>query len=166
MKKNKSKLYILVVLLISWLSLLFVGKESIKKYLPASIFMSSLVFAENVMAEKLKWWTIPIKLVPNVNGVLPFVLGSFLTGSIWILKLTYRNFFLYLIVNIVVDSFFTYPFYTFFRRLGVWRLIRLSQFQLSLLFFYKSLLMYAFQRYIVEPIRTRDDVKKPVTDIQ
>lgn len=135
-------------MLISWVFLFLAGKESLKRYLPASIFMSLLVYIENVVAERIKWWTITTKLFPNVNGIMPFVVGVFLSGSVWILKFSYKNFFLYVFVNLLVDSFFTYPFYSMFKKFGVWRLTNLKQYQLSALFFVKSLLMYAFQKYI------------------
>ncbi len=132
------------------------GKESIKRYLPASIFMSVLVYSENVLAERLKWWTIKTKIFPKTNGILPFVIGVFLSGSIWILKLSYKNFYLYLFVNILVDAFFTYPFYSLFKKLSVWKMVDLKQYQLSILFFIKSLLMYAFQKYIGDRIYSSD----------
>lgn len=135
-------------MLISWVFLLLAGKETLKRYLPASMFMSLLVYSENVLAERIKWWTIKTKVFPKVNGIMPFVIGVFLSGSVWILKFTYKNLYLYIVVNILVDTFFTYPFYSMFKKLGVWKLTHLTQFQLSALFFIKSLLMYAFQKYI------------------
>ena len=117
--------------------------------------MSFLVYCENVLAERIKWWTISTKIFPNVNGIMPFVIGVFLTGSVWILKFTYKNIFLYIFVNLLVDTFFTYPFYSLFKKFGVWRLTSLKQYQLSALFFIKSLLMYAFQKYIGDRIYSR-----------
>lgn len=137
---------------LSWILLLLAGKESIKKYLPAALFMSGLVFLEGVLAEKIKWWTITTKIFPKGNGIIPFILGIFPSGSVWILKLFYGNFYLYLFMNLLIDSFFTYPFYALFKKLGVWKLIHLKQYQLSLLFFLKSLFMYAFQKYIGDRI--------------
>lgn len=119
------------------------------------MFMSLLVYCENVLAERIKWWTISTKIFPHVNGIMPFVLGVFLTGSVWILKFTYKNIYLYVFVNILVDTFFTYPFYSLFKKFGVWRLAHLKQYQLSALFFVKSLLMYAFQKYIGDRIYSK-----------
>ncbi|MGM0852218.1 MAG: hypothetical protein ACQEWI_06375 [Bacillota bacterium] len=164
MSHNKNKLYILILMLISWVFLLFAGKESLKKYLPASMFMSFLVYSENVMAERIKWWTIKSKIFPKVNGIMPFVIGVFLSGSVWILKFTYKNIYLYLFVNVLVDTFFTYPFYSLFKKLGVWKLIRLKQYQLSFLFFVKSLLMYAFQKYIGDRLYSK--IESPVSKQQ
>jgi hypothetical protein len=148
LSQKRNKRYILILMLISWAFLLLAGKETLKRYLPASMFMSLLVYSENVLAERIKWWTIKTRLFPNVNGIMPFVIGVFLTGSVWILKFSYKNIYLYVFVNILVDSFFTYPFYSLFKKFGVWKLTHLKQYQLSALFFIKSLLMYAFQKYI------------------
>ncbi|MGE6755828.1 hypothetical protein ACQKFO_20735 [Rossellomorea sp. NPDC071047] len=157
MSHRKNKLYILLLMLSSWVFLLLAGKESLIKYLPASMFMSFLVYSENVFAERVKWWTITTRLFPNVNGIMPFVIGVFLSGSVWILKFTYKNIYLYVLVNFLVDTFFTYPFYSLFKKLGVWKLIRLRQYQLSLLFFVKSLLMYAFQKFIGDRLYSKNE---------
>lgn len=157
---KRNKWYILILMLISWVFLLLAGKETLKRYLPASMFMSLLVYSENVLAERINWWTISTRLFPRVNGVMPFVIGVFLTGSVWILKFTYQNIFLYVFVNILVDSFFTYPFYSLFKKLGVWRLTHLKQYKLSALFFMKSLLMYIFQKYIGERLYSK--IKAPL----
>ncbi len=161
MVKKRNKLYIIILMLVSWVFLLLSGKESLKKYLPASMFMSLLVYSENVFAERMKWWTITTRLFPKVNGIMPFVIGVFLSGSVWILKFTYKNFYLYVLVNFLVDTFFTYPFYSLFKKLGVWNLIRLKQYQLTVLFFIKSLLMYAFQKYVGDRLYSR--IESPVS---
>ena len=155
MSQKRNSLYILILMLISWVFLLLAGKETLKRYLPAAIFMSILVYSENVMAEKIRWWSITTRLFPKVNGIMPFVTGVFLTGSVWILKFTYKNIYLYVFVNFLVDTFFSYPFYSMFKKLGVWQLANLKQYQLSALFFIKSLLMYAFQKYIGDRLYSR-----------
>ncbi len=101
------------------------------------------------------------RLFPKVNGIMPFVIGVFLSGSVWILKFTYKNFYLYVLVNFLVDTFFTYPFYSLFKNLGVWNLIRLKQYQLTVLFSIKSLLMYVFQKYVGERLYSK--IESPVS---
>ncbi|MCA1056095.1 hypothetical protein LCM10_13935 [Rossellomorea aquimaris] len=156
MKLNKNKTLILLLMLLSWGSLFVAGKESLKKYLPSAAFMSLLVILESIYAEKNKWWTIKEKLFPGVNGNIPFVIGLFLSGSVWILKWTYKNFYLFLFVNMLVDTFYVYPFTTLSTRLGVGKLLLLKRYQLSLLFFVKSLLLYGFQRFIVDRFIVKD----------
>ena len=92
------------------------------------------------------------KLHPKLTGEFPLIWGPFLVGSIWILKLTYGKFFIYMILNLVIDSLFTYPFISFAKnKLGILSLVRLKKYQLSLLFLFKSLLLYGFQ-YVKEKV--------------
>jgi hypothetical protein len=82
---------------------------------------------------------------PKLQGGLPLTWGPFLIGSMWILKLTYGKFLIYLITNLIIDTLFTYPFVTFLKRQGIASLVRLKKYQLSMLFFLKSILLYGFQ---------------------
>ncbi|MFS0879582.1 hypothetical protein [Metabacillus niabensis] len=150
MKYSKSLLLLMVVL--SWLTFPLLGKDSIKRFLPAGIFISLVVAVEDVIARKRKWWWWYEKLIPNVSGIVPFLWGPFLIGSMWILKLTYGRFIFYTIINFIVDSFFTLFMVDWLKKLGIASLIRLPKYQLSMIFFLKSLLLYGFQ-YVKEKIQ-------------
>ncbi|WP_078408905.1 hypothetical protein [Priestia abyssalis] len=151
--------YIILMALLPWLSILFIGEKTFKRFLPGALFMCIYVTAEGFLAEKKKWWWFPFTIKPNVLGELPLILGPFLVGSIWILKYTFGKFNLYLLVNIVIDSIFTYFALNWFKKIGYVSLIRLTKFQLSLLFLIKSVLMYGFQ-FIYEKCFTQQITKK------
>lgn len=142
------------MLLLPWLSLPFLGKQALKRFFPAGLFISTLVFFENMVAKKRKWWVYHETIHPKVTGDFPMIWGPFLIGSMWILRLTYGRFYLYMLLNIAVDSFFTYPLVTIFQKLGISSLIKLKRYQLSLLFFFKSALLYAFQLMVEKMKRT------------
>ncbi len=147
-KERRNRIYLRILVVLCWLTIPFLGKETIKRYWPGAIFMGIFVYIESIIAEKLKWWKINTRLVHNYNGVLPLIFGPFVIGSLWILKFTYGKFYQYLLVNLAFDSFFSYPFYKFFKSLGIWKAKRLSQAQLLLLFSIKSVLMYGFQKMV------------------
>jgi hypothetical protein len=151
---KKTKLIILLMTILPWLTVPFIGKKTLKRFLPGVIFMCLYVTAEGTLAERKKWWWFPYSVKPNVLGEMPLILGSFLVGSFWILKYTYGKFSLYILVNIVIDSVFTYLALGWFKKIGYVSLVRLTKFQLSLLFMVKSILMYGFQ-YIYEKCFTR-----------
>jgi len=88
-----------------------------------------------------------------LSGIVPFLWGPFIVGSLWILKLTYGKFIKYIILNLIVDSIFTYFLVSWLRKLGIASLVRLKKYQLSLLFFLKSLLLYGFQFIKEESIK-------------
>lgn len=146
----KKKLYLVLIILLSWLTVPFIGKRDFKRFYPEAIFMCLYVLIEGFIAEKNKWWTIKERLLPNLSGELPMILGPFFAGSIWILKLTYGRPLLYILLNTVVDAFFAYPFYTWFKKIGIWKLLRFSQLKLFMLFLMKSIFMYVFHMAFVD----------------
>lgn len=144
-----SRVLILLLLGLSWAVLPLAGWNSIKRFMPASLFMCIMVMIEDAIAEKFKWWTIHPAFSTKIRGIIPFAAGPFFTGSVFILKYTYGKFPLYLLLNLAVDSFFVYPFYKWFKTLGVWTLVRMNQLQLLATFFIKSMLMYGFHHLFI-----------------
>jgi hypothetical protein len=146
MKKLKmAKPIMLGMLIISWFTLPLLGLQTIKRFLPASVLMSIIVAFEMKLAKKRRWWWFYTKIHSKLSGGFPLTWGPFLVGSMWILRFTYGKFIWYLLLNLLVDTFFSYKFVDVLKRLGICSLVRLKKYQLSLLFFIKSLLLYGFQ---------------------
>ncbi|MDN3017547.1 hypothetical protein PH210_15215 [Paenibacillus sp. BSR1-1] len=158
MKHNK--MLLLVLMILPWLSVPFLGKRTIKRFFPGALFMGAWVTVESILARKRVWWRFTDKLLPGVMGEIPFIVGPFFVGTLWIFKLTFGNFFRYLIVNLIIDVPFTFLGMHFLRKLGIVSLVRLKHYQMSLLFMAKSVLMYIFQGSI-EKVR-----KKPKSLLQ
>jgi hypothetical protein len=146
MKNLKAaKVLLPAMMVLSWLTVPLLGKTAIKRYLPASIMMAIIVCLESILARKRKWWVYYVKIHPKLPGGFPLTWGPFLVGSIWILRLTYGKFKWYLLLNLAVDTIFTYKFVNMLKGLRIASLVRLKKYQLSILFFVKSLLLYGFQ---------------------
>ncbi|MFJ8243838.1 hypothetical protein [Peribacillus asahii] len=143
MRYSKSLLVLMTIL--SWFSLPLLGRGTVKRFLPAGLFIVSVVTIEDLIAKKRKWWWWYEKLHPKLSGIVPFLWGPFFIGSMWILKMTYGKFIRYIILNLIVDSVFTYFLVDWLKKSGIASLVRLKKYQLSLLFFLKSLLLYGFQ---------------------
>lgn len=154
------KMILLVMMLLPWLSVPFLGKRTIKRFYPGALFMGAWITAESIIAKKRVWWRFYEKLIPGVMGEIPFIMGPFFVGSLWIFKLTFGNFFRYLIVNLITDVLFTFLGMTFLRKMGIVSLVRLKNYQMTILFMAKSVLMYGFQSS-VEKLR-----KKPKSLLQ
>lgn len=140
-----SKMLLVTMMILSWLSLAFTGKESIKRFLPASLFMAVLVRLVNVIAKKRKWWWWYEKIHPSVSGVFPFMWGPFFVGSLWILKYTYGNFIKYLGWNFCAHSTFTYVVEPYLQKFGIASLVRMKKIQLMYVFMVLSFVLYGFQ---------------------
>ncbi|MCU9614521.1 hypothetical protein OEV98_13335 [Caldibacillus lycopersici] len=144
-----SKLILYAMMILPWLTVPFLGKKTIKRFLPASLFMSSVVWVEGHIARNKRWWFFYEKIVPKAIGEFPLIVGVFLIGTLWILRFTYGKFIRFIILNLIVDSFFTFVVVEWFQKLKVATLVRINKIQLSLLFLLKSMLLYGFQ-FIIE----------------
>ncbi|MGD6834517.1 hypothetical protein ACQCT5_20365 [Sutcliffiella halmapala] len=143
--KKRPVLLLWVMVIISLLTLPFLGWKHFKRFLPATIFMSIVISLESILAEKLKWWEIYKKIPPYFINEFAFIVGPFFAGSLWILRLTYGRFGLFFLLNAVVDALFVYPFYFWFKNIGIFALKKMKNSQLYLLFLIKAVLMYGFQ---------------------
>lgn len=143
MKKTNG--FIALMTFLPWLSVPLVGSKAIKRFLPASVCMCLYLVAEGRFAQARKWWWFPFTIRPNVLAEFPLIFGPFLVGALWILKFSYGKFNLYLLINIIVDSLFTYIGLDWLRKMGYISLIRLSKFKLSIVFLIKTFLLYGFQ---------------------
>lgn len=84
-----SKTLLSLTMIMPWVTAPLLGKKTLEFYLPAAIFIALMVRLANVVAKKRKWWWWYETLHPRLSGVIPFMLGPFFVGSIWILKWTY-----------------------------------------------------------------------------
>jgi hypothetical protein len=145
MKKTSG--IILLMTILPWLTFPLLSGKTVRRFIPSSIFMSLLLIAEGRYAEKKKWWWFYTSVKPNFLAKLPLIVGPFFVGSLWILKFTYGKFKLYLFINLIVDSIFTYTGTGWLRKIGYGSLVKLTKYQLSCVFFIKSLLLYGFQYF-------------------
>ncbi|MFE8702837.1 hypothetical protein ACFYKX_19720 [Cytobacillus sp. FJAT-54145] len=152
LKSSHTKIILLALLISPWITVPLLGKDTIRRFLPATIFILLVVRLESMIAKRRKWWWFYEKLHPKLGGEFPLLWGPFLIGAMWILKYTFGRFYTYLVTNLIVDGIFTFPLMSLFKNLGIGGLVRLEKYQLSLLFFIKSLLLYGSQ-LIIDKIR-------------
>ena len=134
-----------VMVSLSWLSLLFLGKRNIKRFLPASILITLIESINVQIGKKRKWWVFYNRPDSYISGEFPFNIGPFLIGSMWILKWTYRNFKQFILLNAMVDGAFVLIMSIFFKKMKIFTLVRFNKIQFFLYFFLKAFLLYGFQ---------------------
>jgi hypothetical protein len=147
---RKNKMILLVMMILPWLSMPFLGKRNIKRFYPGALFICVWVFFESVIAKKRVWWRFYEKLTPKGTGEMPLIIGPFFVGSLWILKFTFGKLKRYFFVNLIMDVFFVYPGLFVLKRLGIASLLRLKHYQLLSIFMSKAMIMYGFQSLIIK----------------
>lgn len=146
--KNQWLMNIAMVLL-SWLSLFFIGKRNIKRFLPASVLIFFVETINVQFAKKRKWWVFNNKPKSYVSGELPFNIGPFFAFSMWVLKSSYGNFKRFLLLNAIIHTFFAFILMKIMKKIKVVKLVRIDGFQFFFYYFYKAFLLYGFQ-YMIE----------------
>jgi hypothetical protein len=102
-------------LILPWLSLLFMPKEDIKRYISAGFLSTILCIIVVETGIRYKWWAIRETTYPF--SVMPtYVYGFFPILPMWLLKYTYRRFGLYLAVDIVLNIVFAFAVLPWFAR--------------------------------------------------
>lgn len=115
------------MVIVPWLSLLFVKKEELKRFMPAALFAAITTILIIDMGVALKWWTIQESIYP-LNEVLPITFGSFLAFDIWILKYTYGRFWLYNVVQALLGGVFIFLVQPWLSNRGIWVRINVTNF--------------------------------------
>jgi hypothetical protein len=91
------KFILLAMLILPWLSLIFINKYSLKRFMPVAILASLLVTIIFELGYVYSWWKVQAELVPwdKITSV-PLVYGVFLVGTIWIFRFTFGRTFWYI----------------------------------------------------------------------
>lgn len=138
----------IAMILFPWLSVFFLGERNIKRFFPAALITIIFEMMNAKVGQKRKWWVFYDKQKSFIRNELPFSLGPFLPGSMWILKFTYGNLKNFLLLNAIVDSFFAFILTKFLEKAKIARLGRLNEFQFFLYLFYKVFLLYGAQSLV------------------
>jgi hypothetical protein len=152
MSLKKQWLINIVMILIAWSTIPFLGIRNVKRFLPASILIVILEGINVQFGKKRDWWFFYNKPKSYISGEFPFNIGPHLVGSMWILKLTYGNFKRFILLNAAIDFIFAFPNVSLMKKLKVATLDRLNSWQFFLYIFYKAPILYWLQ-YLFEKRR-------------
>ncbi|MCM3118821.1 hypothetical protein M3610_26970 [Neobacillus sp. MER 74] len=141
---KNTKLFFLAMLITPWLTIPLLGRNAFKKYVPAAIFMCTLVKATDFYGENKKWWRF-YKGIPPFGSMNFFNFGPYFVTSLWMLKSFYGKFSLYLISSAILQSLFTFLGLKYVKRYKIFSLVKLTTLQYLIMDFLRAILLYAFQ---------------------
>jgi hypothetical protein len=102
------------------------------------------------------WWIKKISITEAVIGFIPSVFGVFFVGTLWVFALTYGNFWLYFIINVVTDFLYAVVIQGWFIQIGIMKNINSSSWVKWLIFVGISIFIYGYQKW-QEEIFIKDD---------
>jgi hypothetical protein len=133
------------LVLISGLSLIFLPKKSLYKYLPVTVFTSTLVLIVCALSVPYKFWVVKGSKTTKVLNDLAYVFGSFFAGTLWIFHLTFGKFKRFVGINLFMDFLLAYPLNYVFQKLKVYKLVNFKSKHIFLTYFSFSFIIYGFQ---------------------
>ncbi|MCL7745996.1 hypothetical protein [Halalkalibacter alkaliphilus] len=138
-----------LALMIPWLSLLFIGKSSRKRYSFAGFFIIVFEIVNHLYGNKRNWWKFYDKQKSFLRDELPFSVGPYMPLSMWLLKYSFGNFKKFVFLNVVADATFAFLIIDVLKKYKIIRLNQLNPLQFFIYLHYKAYLLYGVQ-YLYE----------------
>ncbi|MEW9110115.1 MAG: hypothetical protein AB2374_12265 [Cytobacillus gottheilii] len=104
--------------------------------------------AETMMAIGYKWWKTQGGVKYTIFNALSFIFGPFFAVNMWIFHFTNGRFFLYTLINLVMDLIFAFPLNIFFQKVGAYKLKKFKSKHLFYTAFAYSFINYGFQKLV------------------
>ncbi len=135
----------IILLVAPWLSISLIPKRSFKQFLPVTLFASTLVAGLCALAVPYKWWVVEGGLKNKLLNDGSFILGPFFVGTIWIFHFTFGNFKRYLLINLLIDLFFSYPLNWIFQRMRLYKLVHFTPKHIFSIFTLFAFIIYGYK---------------------
>lgn len=145
-------LFNVIIIAVPWLSLMFIGRRSFKRYSFAGIFIIVFEIINHLYGHKRKWWKFFNKRTSFLRDELPFSIGPYMPLSMWLLKISFGNFKKFITLNAIADGIFAFFFIDVLKKLKIVRLNKLNHLQFFFYLHYKAYLLYGVQ-YLYEKMR-------------
>gem|GEM_PF-2544205 len=132
--------------IVPYLSLYFLDRSAIRRYMPVALLTIALNTLINQMAWTFDWWKFKMTLF-SWDKIVPLftVYGVFFIGTIWIFAFTFRKFWLYMFVNVIVDLGYGFGLASMLENLGVRERGDFSPLQNLILMTVFAVILYVYQ---------------------
>ncbi|WP_322552668.1 hypothetical protein AAB109_27995 (plasmid) [Priestia megaterium] len=146
--RNKKMAFSLAMLIIPWLTVPFMGKNSFFRFLPVASFTNLVISVFALVGNRKRWFITKNPLSPG-NVDFSYILGPFFVATLWIFKLTYGNFSKYLITNSVMDLINCFPYFGIWEKMGLFKFKKMKHITWYFICVGFAIIIYGFQ-YIIE----------------
>lgn len=148
-----ANLFRVVMVILSWISLLYYPTHSFRRFLPVTFFVTALVFILLALSTPLKLWRVAGGVGTKLINDLAFTLGPFFVVNLWVFKLVYGQVWKYLGLNLILDLVMAYPVSSLFKKLRIYELKRFKPLYFFIVTYSYAILAYGFQYFLGEPRR-------------
>ncbi|WP_223292325.1 hypothetical protein [Salipaludibacillus neizhouensis] len=137
-------------------TLVLIGDKTLRRFLPVALFVTVVNTLIYQAAYHYNWWREPGLFEWDKVANIPWVYSAYLVATLWIFKLTYGKFTIYLITNLILDGVYIYLWYPIQQKLG------LASGEMSpdityLIMIGVALLIYGFQIWYEKDLQSNKD---------
>jgi len=158
-KYNEKKIFSLWMIVLPWMTVPFMGKKSFFRFLPVACFTNLVISLFSLVANKRKWWVNKNPLSPGPVD-FSYILGPYFVATLWIFKLTYKKFPLYLLTNVVLDSVNAFFIGSIWEKVGIFKFKKVTHTIWYFICVGFAIIIYGFQNIIEKSIRQTSDPEK------
>ena len=130
-----------LILIISWITIIFIKKKKVKRFMPAALFTAISSGVIYQIGNELKFWTIK----DAIYSLLAY--GPLPVAALWILRFTYGRFWLYAIVNAILDLGFAFLVFPWCGKIGVLGVGPWTGLIVYIINFIHAMLIYGYQMW-------------------
>ena len=133
--------------ILPWLTLIFMKREDIKRYMPVALFAIVLTTIIHDVGITLGFWVVQEAAFP-LNEMMPFIYGDIPILTMWVFKFTFGRYWVYMITNAILDIGFAFFLLNkLFPSKGIYALVGISSFQVWLINLVHATLLYGFDMW-------------------
>lgn len=143
MLKNSIRVFIVIC---SVAAAVLLPKKSYIKYLPVTLFSTSILMFEIFYFTVHKLWKVKGSVSSMVCDTCILILGPYLFASYWVFSLSKGKFLPYALINLVADWIYAYPIVSLLRKLNFFKL-KISSSKFFTLIFSDALMNFAFHKF-------------------
>jgi hypothetical protein len=155
---KKKKVFSLIMIILPWMSILFMDKKSFLRYLPVASFVNLFISVFSVVSNKRRWWKNKNPFSPG-NVDFSYILGPYFVATLWIFKLTFGNFPKYLITNLVLNTLNAFPMAYAWEKVDAFKFKKINHIGWYFICIILSIIIYGYQNIIEKTIVNQNKMK-------
>ncbi|GIN37436.1 hypothetical protein J19TS1_03850 [Heyndrickxia oleronia] len=140
--------------LLSWLTIFFIPKKTVKRYLPASTMSALLVMTTVFIGTHFKSWKVKGDSKTRIYNILSVILGPFAVGTLWIFRLTFGKFWLFIVTNFIQNLIYAYPILNFLEKIKFIKYVKFTRVHHLIASMSFAIIIYCFQSFLEKPCIT------------
>lgn len=137
------------MLVLPWLSLFFIPKDSMRRFMPVSVLASLLVTIVFQYGYLYGWWSMHIHILPSdAITSAPLVYGFFPVVTLWIFHFCYdRGFTFYILVNTAMQALHCFIVIPLLVRIGLTTFYKITPLNIFVQMIGLATAIYLYQKW-------------------